>query len=129
MAESKAQKIARLKNEINMAEDSARITLERAERKREKLALLSNRPGEPEGDMLAVRVRYRTNAIQYNYLIVKTSRGYFTTGTGDKAFFHSWDNMLDWLDGDDIAWHSGIEVLTGTGEVAFPARASDYFDG
>ncbi len=127
MAETKEQRIRRLQREIDDHEARASRIYQTAEKKREKLALIANRPAEPEGDMLSVRVRYITSSIQYNYLIVKTQRGYFTTGSAEKSFFHSWDNLLDWLDSDDIAWHSGVEVLTGTGEIAFPARAGDYF--
>lgn len=127
MAETKAQKVKRLQREIDSLEEQARQREMLAEKKREALVKIANRPSEPEGDDLRVRVQFNTTAKVYTYLIRKTPVGYFTTGTGTQAMFHTWDNLLDWLDSDDVRRHSGIEVLTGTGEVAYPQRSPYAF--
>lgn len=123
MPETKEQRIARLRREIDQTEESARRTLESAERKRERLALIENRPPAPsEANMMHVRVKFKGTTAIYTFLILQTPVGYFTTGTEKNSFFRTWDNLLDWLDSSDVQWHSGIEMLTLTGEMALPKR-------
>lgn len=126
-SETKAQRVRRLQREI----DSIESTIEK---KRQQLQKIESRV-EPEADFLMVRVRFDTNAKVYTYLLVKTPVGYFSTGYGDTAHFTDWDAVCDWLESRDIKWHTGVEVLAGTGEMALPAKgmaamvgfdASDY---
>ncbi len=120
-SETKAQRVRRLQREIDEVERNAHSLLERAEKKRENLAVIANRT-EPEADFLMVRVRFDTNSKVYTYLLIKTPVGYFTTGYGETAHFTDWDAVCDWLESGDIAWHTGVELLAGTGELALPAR-------
>lgn len=129
MAETKAQRVKRLRQEIDQIEERARRQMEAAERKRERLALIETRPAPPsEANMMHVRVKFRQTATIYTFLIVQTPAGYYTTGTYKNAHFSTWDALLDWLDAPDVQWHSGIEILAFTGEVAYPARASSADD-
>ena len=122
MAESKAQKIARLQREIDSIEQNA---YERAEAKRAQLMKIVNRPAPPsESNMMHVRVKFRNTATIYTFLIIQTPAGYFTTGTNANSRFSTWDGLLDWLDSADVQWHSGIEMLALTGEMACPKRES-----
>ena len=127
MAETKAQKIARLQREIDEAEARAQNQYRTAERKREKLLQIANRPPEPEENRFEVRVKFKNTPVLYSFLIVQTAKGYFTTGTGTNQWFRDWESLLDWLDSTDIESHTGLEVLTGTGEVSYPQREREMY--
>jgi hypothetical protein len=127
-SETKAQRIKRLQREIDSIEENI-------EKKRQQLQKIENRV-EPEADMLMVRVRFDTNAKVYTYLLIKTPVGYFSTGYADTGHFRDWDAVCDWLESRDVVWHTGVEVLAGTGELALPAKgiakvagfdSTDYF--
>lgn len=127
MPETREQKVARLKREIDQAELDAKRKWEIAEAKRIKLDAMSHRPSEPEWSAMQTRIKFVGSPILYTFLILKTPVGYYTTGQGKNAQFRTWDNLLDWLDSEDIESHEGLEALVATGEMMYPQRERERY--
>jgi hypothetical protein len=123
MPETRAQKIARLKAMIDADEQAAARTIERAEKRREMLLTLAERPAEPTGyNMFMSRVKFKGTSIIYTFLFLRTPAGYYSTGSGKNSVFRTWDILCDWLDSDDIESHTGLEAIVETGETYYPER-------
>ena len=127
MPETRQQKIERLKREIEQAECEAGRRWEAAAEKRRRLDAMTNRPAKPEFATLMTRIKFYGTPVLYTFLILKTPIGYFTTGQGKNAQFRTWDLLLDWLEGDDIESHTGLEIMVPTGEMAYPQREREGY--
>lgn len=79
---------------------------------------IKRRPSEPGkecGDGFVVDVRFSTRGKAYRFLLLRTPGGWFTTGRGSNDFFADWDDLVDWLKGPDVAWHSPMHALRADG--------------
>jgi hypothetical protein len=76
-------------------------------------------PAEPPSNctMFTVSVRFKMRGTRYQFLILRSGKKYFTTGTkAEHAKFDSWQALCEWLEGPDVYDHSDIEVLKGAGQ-------------
>jgi hypothetical protein len=76
-----------------------------------KRRIKNSRPAAPPLDQHAwtIDVRFSPGGSLYNYLILRHSGMFYTTGTGDDGKFMTWGSLLDWLGG--MASHSALLPL------------------
>lgn len=118
---SKGTTMARAKmttaQELVLAEETRtlldqKITELRAKAEKEKVPPA---PRESHGEAFSVTVKFTVPGKGYRFLILKTERGYFTTGQEPKTgYFPSWAAFIRWLHGGDVAWHSAMVPLDVT---------------
>jgi hypothetical protein len=77
-------------------------------------------PAEPPSSytMFTVGVRFTMRGKRYQFLVLRSGRQYWTTGTGaEHKRFDSWEKLCEWLEGPTVYDHTNIEILTGSGQV------------
>jgi hypothetical protein len=78
------------------------------------------------GAAYSIDLRFKPGGKIYRFLLLQTPTGWYTTATGEAhSHFKSWDALLDWLDGDMIAEHTGLRRLASTQTApVLPARTN-----
>jgi hypothetical protein len=66
------------------------------------------------GEAFSVTVKFQRPGKSYRFLILRTERGWFTTGTANTGHFRTWKELVEWLHGGDLAWHSRMMPLDVT---------------
>lgn len=79
-------------------------------------------PAKAQGDVFWVDVKFQHGGRTYTFLLYRTVKGWFTTGTGDAGHFDSWQDLVDWLRGPDVYWHSDVWRLAKTGTTVMGAE-------
>jgi hypothetical protein len=69
-------------------------------------------PAKSIGDRFKVLVQFEQGGTKYEFLLLRTDKGWYTTGkTEDGGYFGTWKDLIDFLRGPDIYWHSPIQRL------------------
>jgi len=86
---SKSSRVAALRRQLNTIAD--------------ELARLESRPSEPdEGTVIQFEMKF--GARDYSYAAIRVAGMWYTTGPrSPKAY--SWDELLDWMDGNTFGFH------------------------
>lgn len=88
-------------------------------------------PAEPPNyTMFTVSVRFKMRGQRYQFLILRSGKKYFTTGTKvEHRMFDSWEKLCEWLEGPDVYDHSDLEILQSSGKaVSFTSGAIERMD-
>jgi len=88
-------------------------------------------PAEPPNHtMFTVGVRFKMRGARYQFLILRSGRKYFTTGTKEGQMkFDSWADLIGWLEGPEVYDHTDIEILRSAGiGVSFDTGAIERLD-
>ena len=75
-------------------------------------------PAEPPSSntMFTVSVRFAMRGKRYQFLILRTERGYYTTGKDSHGYFPDWRALCQWLEGPDVYSHTALEILKSSGK-------------
>lgn len=87
-------------------------------------------PAEPHTfTMFSVDVKYKMHGKSYQFLILRTPRGYYTTGQDKHGYFPTWEKFCEWLEGPDVYSHSDLEILKSADKVvSFGSGAIERID-
>lgn len=108
---------AQIAHELKLNEGLLSSLMER--RNQLKRDLQTAFPAEPPSyTMFTVSVRFKMRGSRYQFLILRSGKKYFTTGTKiEHRMFDSWEQLCEWLEGPDVYEHSNIEILQGAKKV------------
>jgi len=102
----------------------------------EKLAEAYPAEPGPGHDRFSVKVKFEDYGKEYEFLLLRNAGRWFTTGTSKQTqVFRNWAALVDWLQGQDVFWHSDLQRLKldnvawnlGSGELAFNDLGEDPF--
>ncbi|QWY82805.1 hypothetical protein PP641_gp065 [Arthrobacter phage SilentRX] len=99
--------------ELQKALDLRETLNQRISLLQEKVAQRPAEPGAAHGDAFAIDVKYSTRGTRYRFLFQRGPKGgWFSTGQkSDNSYFPTWDALVDWLNGPDVAWYSSMVAL------------------
>lgn len=99
--------------ELQKALDLRETLNQRISLLQEKVAQRPEEPSAAHGDAFAIDVKYSTRGTRYRFLFQRGPKGgWFSTGQkSDNSYFPTWDALVDWLNGPDVAWHSALVAL------------------
>lgn len=87
-------------------------------------------PVEPHTfSMFTIDVKFKMRGKSYQFLVLRTAGGYFTTGNAKHGYFPTWEKFCEWLEGPDVYNHSDLEILQSSGKaVSFTSGAIERMD-
>jgi hypothetical protein len=66
----------------------------------------------PNGDSFSVDLQYKAGGKVYRFVLLRVEGRWYSTGS---ERFETWKEVIDWLRGPDVYWHSAFYRLTNGG--------------